>query len=211
MSRACVLRVGLTGNIGAGKTTVGALLEEAGCLVVDLDRLGHELIAEPGSPAVAEIEARFGAKVLDQSGRVDRAALARLVFGDAAELQALEAILHPRIRALERERVRDWSAAQGIAVTEAALLVETGGHTRYHRLVVVTAPDDVRLERIVQRGMARAEAESRMAAQMAQEFKAGLADYVIDNGGDLPTTQSAVRQLLLRLRQDLDDLARGVA
>lgn len=206
MAAARVLRVGLTGNIAAGKSTVGAMLEEAGCLVVDLDKLGHELIADPDSPAVARIRERFGVEILDPAGAVDRAALAQRIFSDPGERAALEAILHPRIREPEEERVAAWRVARGIAVTEAALLVETGARARYHRLVVVAAAESVRLDRLAAKGMDRIAAQQRVAAQMPEEAKVAKADYVIDNGGDRRETLARVRQLLLSLRRDLDHL-----
>lgn len=208
MGRATILRVGLTGNIGAGKSEVADVLREGGCLVLDADDLARRLL-EPGTTAAAEIVAAFGARVRGPAGGVDRAALAAVVFGDEGARRRLEAITHPRIRDLEERLVQDWDAKRGIAVTEAALLVETGGADRYHRLVVVTAPPEVRLGRLIDKGMAEDDARARMRAQMAEADKRAHADYVVDAGGSLEETRRQAETLLERLREDLRALACG--
>ena len=197
-----VLQVGLTGNIGAGKSTVGSMLAESGCLLIDADLLGHEVLAE--ADARADLVAALGDAILDADGLVDRASLGRRVFTDPDALQRLNAITHPRIRALEQQRIEAWRREPGIAVTEAALLVETGSAARYHRLVVVTAPARERLRRLVLRGMTETDARRRMAAQMDPEEKATHAHYLIDNGGRLEATRAAVKILLGDLEADLD-------
>ncbi|MGD8330720.1 MAG: dephospho-CoA kinase [Acidobacteriota bacterium] len=199
-----VLRVGLTGNIAAGKSTVAGWLEEVGCTVIDLDALGHGCLARD-TPTYERVVELFGEAILDADGSVDRRALAAIVFGNAAARQDLEAILHPAIRALEERRVEEIVAASGssIVVSEAALLYETGGAGRYHRMVVVTAPDDVRRARLHEKGMDQDEVTRRMRAQMAQEKKAALADYVIENGGSLEAAHQATRSLAGMLRRDL--------
>lgn len=205
-----VLRVGLTGNIGAGKSTVGAMLQDAGCLLIDADRLAHDLL-QPGTEANAEVVALFGQGIRDADGGIDRAALASIVFADVKRRRSLEAIIHPRIPPLEDERVAAWNVDDGIAVTEAALLVETGGAARYQRLVVVTAPARIRHQRLLERGLAETDIRDRMAAQMPEAEKVAVADYTIDNGGTLETTAARTRVLLKALRQDLDDLRAGVS
>lgn len=200
-----VLRVGLTGNIGAGKSTVAGMLASHGCRVIDADRLGHRLLSA-GSPVVDDVVAAFGEEVLAPEGAVDRSALAALVFADAAARRRLEAILHPAIRA-EEEREAAEDSGNGIVITEAALLVETGSHARYDRLVVVTAPESVRLERLAGRGMDRVDARERMAAQMTEAEKVSRADYVVDNGGTRASTREQVESLFRRLSEDLRSLA----
>lgn len=209
MSGSTILRVGLTGNIGAGKSVVGEVLERGGCLVLDADDLGRRLL-RPGSPVADAVIDTFGSMVRGADGGVDRAALARLVFADDEARARLEAILHPRIRELEDRSVRAWGVERGIAVTEAALLVETGGDSRYHRLVVVTAPPEIRLRRLVDRGMGESDGRARMRAQMSETEKRAHADYVVDNGGSLEETRARTRRLLEYLRRDLEALERGV-
>ena len=201
-----VLRVGLTGNIGAGKSTVGAMLAARGCLVLDADRLGHELLLA-GSPVRDAIVAEFGDDIVGEGGNLDRSALAQVVFSDPEARRRLESLTHPAIRDLEDERVREGGC--DIAVTEASLLVETGAHVRYHRLVAVVAPEAVRRARLLERGMSAADIARRMAAQMPQEQKAAAADYVIDNGGPLAATEARVQRLHRALSADLEVVRRG--
>lgn len=208
MAAAVILRVGLTGNIGAGKSTVAATLRDGGCLIIDADELARGLLGAD-SEVAAQIVDAFGSGVRAADGSVDRAALAAVVFGDKSARRRLEAITHPHIRELEERRLREWGAARGIAVTEAALLVETGGVARYHRLLVVTAPGHVRLRRLLARGMDEEDVRARMQAQLPEAEKRALADYVIDNGGSLPDTRRRTEEVLQRLREDLHILARG--
>ncbi len=205
-----ILSVGLTGNIGAGKSTVGAMLEEGGCLLIDADQLARDLLS-PGTEVHEEVVALFGAGVVAADGAIDRAALASIVFADQGARRQLETIIHPRIPTLERDRVAAWQGEHGIAVTEAALLVETGGQERYQRLVVVMAPVETRVARLAERGLAEPDVRRRMAAQMPEAEKAAVADYTIDNSGALETTAGRVRGLLDALRQDLDSLVAGVS
>jgi len=205
-----VLRVGLTGNIAAGKSMVAGWLDELGCHVLDADALGHACMA-PGEPARAEIVEAFGDGILDEDGAVDRARLGRLVFADADARRRLESILHPRIRRREQELLARWArtVSRGVAVTEATLIFESGGDDRYDRMVVVVAPDDVRMERLRDRGMDRDEASRRMAAQMDQAEKARRADYVVVNDGTPDDARSQVEELWERLDADLSTLECG--
>jgi dephospho-CoA kinase len=204
-----VLRVGLTGNIGAGKSTVARMLADYGARVIDADRLGHRLLVA-GSPVLGAIVEVFGSAVLDDDGNVDRGVLAERVFADAGARARLEAILHPEIRALEEAEAGSPPAAE-IVVTEASLLVETGSHDRYDRLVVVTAPEAIRLDRLESRGLPRDAARRRMAAQMPESEKTRVADYVIDNRGSVEETTVQVRFLFERLCGDARAIRRGDA
>lgn len=201
-----ILRVGLTGGIGSGKSTVAALLDGPGFLIIDADRLGHAVLDEDEAVRRELVDA-LGNEILDAAGRIDRARLGKLVFGDAGARVRLEQIVHPRIRAAEEERVTAWGVASGIAVTEAALLVETGGRERYDALIVVTADPEVRIARLKRRGMSRAESERRMAAQIGDDERVAVADHVIDNSGDSASTASQVAVL----RRDLLDRLESVA
>lgn len=205
-----ILRVGLTGNIGAGKSTVGAMLAASGCMVIDADRLGHELL-RTGSEAYLETKAAFGDTIVTRAGTIDRAALGRIVFADEDARARLNAIMHPRIRQLEDARIAAWPVERGIAITEAALLVETGAVDRYMRLVVVVAPARTRANRLRDRGMLAVDIRRRMAAQIPSANKQALADYVIDNGGGLDATSDAADALCTRLEEDLALLESGVS
>jgi dephospho-CoA kinase len=177
-----VLRVGLTGGIGSGKSTVSALLAGHGAVVIDYDRLAREAV-EPGSPGLEAIAERFGPEVIAPDGTLDRPALGALVFADPEALAALNAITHPAIATLAAER----EAAAGpdaIVVHDNPLLVEMGAAEDCDVVVVVDVPEDVQVERLVsQRGMTEADARARIAAQASRQRRTGAADLVIDNTG----------------------------
>jgi len=199
-----ILRVGLTGNIASGKSSVAGWLVEFGCRVVDLDAVAHALL-QPGEPTHGAVTRAFGGDISRSDGTIDRARLGAVVFADADARKLLESILHPAIRRRERQLVDEIadSCESGIVVTEAALLYETGGATRYDRMVVVTAPDEIRLQRLQARGLPPDQARQRMASQMDQELKAQMADYVIDNGGSLAEARDKTRSLAGLLQRDL--------
>ncbi len=191
-------RVGLTGGIGSGKSAVTALLRERGAVVVDADVLAREVV-EPGTPGFAAVVERFGDGVLDGDGRLDRPALGAVVFADEQARRDLEAIIHPRVRA----RAAELEAAAGpdaVVVHDVPLLVETGQAELYDLVVVVDVPVETQIERLASnRGMSRAEAESRIAAQATREQRRGAADVVIDNSGTLADLADAVDALWQRL------------
>lgn len=205
-----ILRVGLTGNIAAGKSTVASWLEGFGCHVLDLDALGHECLL-PGTSGHDAVVQAFGEGVLGADGSIDRRALGAVVFADRDARRRLEAILHPAIRELEQRRIDAIAAAHdaAIVVSEAALLYETGAFERYDRMVVVTAPDEVRRERLRDRGLSANDVARRMASQMPWQRKAELADYVVDNGGERERTRGITHRLAELLRRDLEKRAAG--
>lgn len=192
--------VGLTGGIATGKSTVAAMFAARGAAVVDADRVAHRLQA-PGALCFRHIVEAFGPDMVGPDGHLDRARLARLVFGDATARRKLEAIMHPAIRQAISEALAR-AAAEGapLGVVEAALILEAGQRDRYDYVVVVAAPPDVQLERLRRRGLDEAEARRRLAAQWPTEAKAAAADFVIDNGGDLAATASQVDGVLAALR-----------
>lgn len=178
--------IGLTGGIACGKSEVATMLRERGYPVIDADQVARQVVA-PGSEGLAAIAAEFGDSVLDGQGGLDRAAMAAIVFSDADARRRLEAITHPRIGALSGDKMQA-AAADGAKTIfyEAALLVETGRHTDFGSLWVVTAPTDLQIERVVARdGLSRSGAQARIDAQMPVDEKAALADVVIDNSGGL--------------------------
>lgn len=176
---------GLTGGVASGKSTVAARFRERGVEVIDADQVAREVV-EPGTEGLAAVVAAFGEGVLDADGRLDRAALGRVVFADPAERRRLEAILHPRIAAQTRAHAETLAAAGvRLACYEAALLVENGLADAFRPLVVVAAPRALQLARLAARdGLEATEAEARLAAQRPLEDKVAVADHVIDNASD---------------------------
>lgn len=176
-----VLRVGLTGGIGSGKSTVSALLRDHGAVVIDYDRLAREVV-EPGAPALSAIADRFGSEVIAVDGTLNRPALGAIVFADEQARRDLEAITHPAIRELAHRREQEADAA--VVVHDNPLLVEMGAHEHCDVVLVVDVPEDVQVQRLVDlRGMTEAEARARMAAQASRNDRAAVADHVIDNSG----------------------------
>ncbi len=185
-----MIRVGLTGGIGSGKSTVARLLAEHGALVIDADRIAREVV-ESGQPALAEIAQRFGDDVIAPDGRLDRGALAAIVFADTAALSDLNAITHPRIAQRTAELI---SAApdDAMVVYDMPLLVENDLAEGWDVVVVVEADRDVRIHRLIERGLDEADIEARMNRQATDEQRRAVADIVIDNSGDLRILEQAV-------------------
>jgi dephospho-CoA kinase len=179
-----VFRVGLTGGIGSGKSTVSQLLAERGAVVIDSDVLAREVVA-PGTPGLAAIAEAFGDEILTPDGELDRQALGRVVFADPEARNRLEAITHPLVRARAREMEAD--APDGaVVVHDIPLLVETGQQDKFDVVVVVDADHETQLRRLADaRGMGPDEARARIAAQAAREQRTAAADYVIVNDGSL--------------------------
>lgn len=203
-----MLVVGLTGGIGSGKSTVAEALSRRGADLVDADAVARAVV-RPGRPALREIRERFGPGVLGRDGRLDRAALARLVFDDPDARRDLEAITHPRISAAIDERLTALEDDEPrVVVVEHPLLVETGQAGRYPVVVVVEAPRPVRRDRLVRtRGMRAADVEARMEAQATETERRALATHVIDNSGDRDDLEAQVD----RLWEELSRRARGEA
>lgn len=185
--------IGLTGGIATGKSTVAAMLAARGAVVIDADLLAREVIA-PGQPGFAEVLARFGREIVDDSGAVDRAALGAIVFADSAARAELEAITHPRIGALIQARLRDALASPApLAVADIPLLFENGREAAFPQTLLVYAPAEVQLLRLRQRdGLGPQAARQRVDAQMPIDEKRARATWVIDNGGSLDDTQAQV-------------------
>lgn len=181
-----MLRVGLTGNVGAGKSTVVSLFASWGATVIDADVLAREVV-EPGGTALAEIRSVWGDDVLDESGQLDRAAMRRAVFADDAARERLESILHPAIRARFRDLVAEAEVAgDRIVIGVVPLLYEKGMAEEFDLVLLVDAPVELRIERLVaKRGLSIEEARAVAAAQMPAEVKRSRADLIIDNDADL--------------------------
>ena len=190
-----MLLVGLTGGIGAGKSTVAELLTERGAIVIDGDLIARRVV-EPGQPALAAIVEHFGAGVLAPDGTLDRPKLAAKAFANAEERAALEAITHPAIGA---EFLREMSEAppDGIVVNDVPLLVESkqADDRGYEVVIVVEAPRELRLDRLVERGLERADAEARMAAQATDAERRAVATHLLDNRGTREDLEAQVETL----------------
>lgn len=199
MSPGPAFRVGLTGGIASGKSTVAAMLAELGAFVVDADLLSRELM-QPGGAVYQAVVQRFGRSILGPGECIDRQALGRIVFADSAEREALNAILHPAIRA-EAQRRMDAAAPQApFAVFDAALLVETGAWRGFDRLIVTRCSPATQIRRLIERdGLTAEEARARVEAQAALEDKLAVADYVIDTDGDLERTRRQTRAVFTKL------------
>jgi dephospho-CoA kinase len=190
-----VLLVGLTGGIGSGKSTVARLLEKRGAVVFDADLLAREAV-EPGTPGHAAVIERFGADVLAPGGELDREALASIVFADPAARRDLEQIVHPEVRRLFAEGSEAYRDTNRVVVFSAPLLVETGMHTAFEVLVVVSATVATQIERLMrQRGMSEPSIRARIDAQAPLEDKAAAADFLVDNEGSLDELASQVERL----------------
>ncbi|MGO1184190.1 MAG: dephospho-CoA kinase [Micrococcaceae bacterium] len=194
MTRTAPVSIGLTGGIASGKSTVAAVLAELGAIVIDADALAHQAVA-PGTEGLAEIEARFGAEVINADGGLDRAALGVIVFADETEREALNAIIHPRVREAARA-VRERADADDVVVEDIPLLVETGQADRFELVVVVQAEESARIQRMVDhRGMTDDDARSRLRAQASDAERAAVADVVLRNEGTVEELRARTEQL----------------
>ncbi|MET3721504.1 MULTISPECIES: dephospho-CoA kinase [unclassified Arthrobacter] len=205
-----MLKIGLTGGIASGKSVVASRLRELGAVLVDADALAREVV-EPGTPGLASVVAAFGVDVLDAGGRLDRARLGAVVFGNPTQLAVLNGIVHPLVREAAAGIIAQ--APDGaVVVQDIPLLVETGQAGNFHLVLVVDAPDDVRIARmLIHRGMTREEAASRMAAQAARADRLAAADVVLDNSGSMDSLLAQVNRLWAgRLVPFADNIRRGV-
>lgn len=190
-----MLMVGLTGGIGAGKSTVTAVLADEGAVIVDADRIAREVV-EPGTPGLAMLVAEFGDDIVGPDGALDRAALAARAFSDPARTAALNAITHPLIGERTAELFSS-APADGIVVHDMPLLVEGGMTPGYHLVIVVDTPAEIRLERLVgQRGMPEDDARARMSRQATDEQRRAVADVLVDNSGPREPVRELVRDLV---------------
>jgi len=195
-----VLRVGLTGGIGAGKSEVSARLAAQGAVVIDADAIAREVV-EPGTEGLAEVVEAFGPEVLLPDGRLDRPRLGEIVFADPELRGKLNAIVHPRVGARMAELEREAGPAS-IVVHDVPLIAESGRTDAYDLVVVVDVPPRVQLDRLVRcRGMTREQAEARMAAQASREQRLAIADIVIDNSSSLTELDRQVGDLWSELRR----------
>lgn len=192
------MRVGLTGGVASGKSTVAALLRELGAVVVDSDALAREVV-EPGTPGLAAVVEAFGPEVLTADGRLDRPALGAVVFGDEPARRRLESILHPLIRARAAE-LEAAAPAGTVVVHDIPLLVETGQADRFDAVVVVDVPVETQVARMVRdRGMSREDALARVKAQASREERLAVATQVVENTGTREDLRDRVTEVLEEL------------
>ena len=195
--------IGLTGGIGAGKSTVARLLADRGAIVIDADELARAAV-EPGSAGLAAVRARFGEEVVRADGSLDRAALGSIVFADEGERSALNAIVHPEVARLYRRELREIARTnpQAIVVYDVPLLVEARSADEFSYIIVVHAPAEQRVDRLVAlRGIDRDEAVRRVTAQASDAERLAIADSVIDTSGSLQHTVDQVDALWRLLEQ----------
>lgn len=194
-----MVKAGLTGGIGAGKSEVARLLAAYGAAIVDADRIAREVV-EPGTEGLRAVVAEFGEDVLADDGTLDRPKLGTLVFGDTDRLAALNAIVHPLVAARSAE-LEAAAGPEAVVVHDVPLLTENGLAPLYDRVIVVDASLETQLDRLVRlRGMTEAEARARMAAQATREERLAIADVVIDNDGPLEDLERQVRKVWDTLR-----------
>lgn len=191
-----VLLIALTGNVASGKTEVARIFADLGATVIDADELAREAV-RPGSTALRAIVSRWGDRMLNADGTLNRAALRGIVFANERDRADLNAIVHPEVRRLRDELVGEARArGDAIVVSAIPLLYETGMEKEFDRVILVDAPDEVRLDRLVRRrGLSTAEARRMMAAQMAAADKRLRADVVIENNADLKALRRAVERV----------------
>jgi dephospho-CoA kinase len=195
-----VLRVGLTGGIGSGKSTVSRRLAELGAVVIDSDVLAREVV-QPGTPGYAAVVSAFGPGVVGPDGALDRAALARIVFADSELLAVLNGIVHPLVRA-RADSIAASAPDDAIVVQDVPLLVESGLADAYDLVVVVDAPEEDRVSRIVQdRAMSAEQVRDRIAVQADRQQRLAAADFVVDNSGTRSALLAQVDRLWAELRR----------
>lgn len=199
-----ILRVGLTGGISSGKTTVAGFMAEMGAFVLDADKMAHDLMA-PGGTAYDEVVEHFGEEILNPHGGIDRRRLGSRIFADADAREALDAIVHPKILSEIERRIERYQATghSNVAVVDAALLVESGAYRKFHRLVVVRCSRDAQLQRLMARsGLSAEDALSRIESQYALEAKLAVADYIVDTDATIRETRHETEQVYQKLAQD---------
>jgi dephospho-CoA kinase len=187
-----MLRVGLTGSIGVGKSFVASVFVELGCHVLDADQTAREVVM-PGTPGLKALTDAFGEEILNADGTLNRKQLGAVVFNDENQRQRLNHILHPFIIARQDEIMNEWEAEDpnGIGIIDAALMIESGGYKRFDKLIVVHCRPEVQLERLMLRDkLSRDEALRRINSQMPQEEKQKFADYLIDTSDGFELTRS---------------------
>jgi dephospho-CoA kinase len=197
-----MLRVGLTGGIATGKSTVGAMFVELGCHLIESDQITHQLF-EPGQGVHAAVVKQFGNRILAPDGTIARRILGDIVFKDPQARAKLNGLVHPAIIQRQQEWLQEMEARDphGIAIVDAALMIEVGTYKNYDKVIVVTCSPEMQRERLRARSaLSEEEIESRIRSQMPSEEKIKYADFVIDNSGSIESTRVQVGTVYLQLR-----------
>lgn len=194
-----MIRVGLTGGVASGKSTVSAILDELGAVVIDADVLAREVVA-PGTDGLREVVEAFGRDVLTEDGELDRPAMGAIVFADADKRRVLEAIIHPRVRERGAE-IEAGASPDDVVVHDIPLLAETGQAAGFDAVLVVDVPAATQVERMTElRGMTAEDAEARVAAQASREERLAIATHVVDNTGTMDDLRRRVTEVYRELR-----------
>lgn len=196
-----MLRVGLTGSIAVGKSFVLGVFRELGCFVLDADKVARDVV-EPGTDGLRQIVEAFGESVLRGDGSLDRAQLGSIVFSDEKKRLLLNSIVHPLVFEAQNGWLRTCESEDpdGIALVDAALMIESGGYKRFDQLIVVWCEPDLQLERLMSRdGLSKADAEKRIASQMSQDEKKAFADHLIDTSRGFDDTRRRTTEVFDRL------------
>ena len=197
-----MLKIGLTGSIAVGKSFVCECFRELGCHVLDADKTSREVVAK-GTHGLGEIVKHFGSDVLLENGELDRKKMGSIVFADAEKRELLNSIIHPRVIEsqnswIEKQETVD---ADGIAIIDAALMIESGGYRRFDKLIVVWCRPDIQLKRLMLRdSLSDSDARTRIAAQMSQDEKKKFGDHMIDTSAGVDTTRRSVEELFKTLK-----------
>jgi dephospho-CoA kinase len=197
-----MLKVGLTGSIAVGKSFVLSVLKELGCRTIDADQIARE-VAEPGTPGLQAIVDNFGEDVLKPDGSLNRPKLGAMVFGDEKKRLKLNSILHPFIIARQDALMRSWEqeTPDGIAVVDAALMIESGGYKRFDKLIVVHCRPEIQLQRLIAReNLTPEEAQRRVSSQMPQDEKKTFADFLIDTSEGFESARQQTEDVWHRLQ-----------
>ena len=197
-----MLKVGLTGGLASGKTLVGEALASSGCLLIQADELGHEALA-PGGEAYDAVVREFGREILTSDGLIDRTQLGTMVFASPERLARLNALVHPPVMRREEELIAEFAAREprGIAVVEAAILIETGSYKRFDRIILVWCAEEQQVERALRRGAEEADVRARISRQMPLKEKRKFAHFVIDTSGQKEDTLRQARAVYQALRR----------
>ncbi len=193
-----MLLVGLTGGIGSGKSTVAGMLEDRGAVVLDADEFARRAVAA-GTPGFRHVVDTFGRRVIAEDGEIDRARLARIVFAEPQDRERLEAIVHPEVARLLHEELQPYRDTDRVVVYAVPLLVENGLQSMFAEVVVVTAPEDLRVERLVARGMAEDDARARIGAQLTDDEREAVATHVLRNDASVEDLERQVDELWAEL------------
>ncbi len=196
-----MLRVGLTGSIAVGKSFVSGVLAESGCHVIDADVVARSVV-EKGTHGLQLLVEKFGVEILESDGTLGRARMSEIIFADREKRELLNSLLHPLIIQAQDEQLRRWEETDpaGVGIVDAALLIESGGHERFDKIIVVHCRPDIQLTRLMERNnLTRVEAERRIASQLPQQEKLRYADYAIDTSDGFDETRRQVVNVFDRL------------